>query len=276
MNKSSDIQKKDGKTSWGKVAGWYDKMVEGEGNYQSGLILPNLLRILDIKKGMIMIDVACGQGFFSREFAKSGARVYGSDIAPELIKLAEKNTPPSLRPKITYQTSPSDNLSFIKSGSVDAVVIVLALQNIEKVKETISECFRVSKSGGRLVLVLNHPAFRIPKESSWGWDATAELKTGVKGVQYRRIDRYLSESSTKIQMHPSTSSGQVPVAGEFTISFHRPLQFYFKVLAKNNFLVSRFEEWTSNRVSEKGPRSEAEDRARKEIPLILCIEADKK
>lgn len=257
------MEKKSIKTSWGKVAGWYDKMVEGGDNYQSGLILPNLLRILDVKKGLTIVDVACGQGFFSREFAKLGARVYGSDISAELIKLAEKNTPPSLRPKISYQVSPSDNLSFIKSESADAAVIVLALQNIEKVKETISECFRVLKKGGRLIFVLNHPAFRVPKESSWGWD-------DPKKIQYRRIDQYLSESRTKIQMHP----GEKP--DEMTVSFHRPLQFYFKALAKSNFLVSRFEEWTSNRVSEKGPRAEAEDRARKEIPLFLCIEAVKK
>ncbi len=264
------MKKKEVKSSWGRVAGWYDKLVEGGNNYQSGLILPNLLRILDIRSGMSVADVACGQGFFSREFAKAGARVYGSDISGELIEAAGKNTPPSLRSKVSYQIAPSDNLSFLKSGSLDVTVIVLALQNIEKVKETLSECSRVLKSGGRLVLVLNHPAFRIPKASSWGWDPSIELRTGVKGVQYRRIDQYLSESRSKIQMHP----GDDPE--EETVSFHRPLQFYFKALVKNNFLVSRFEEWTSNRVSEKGPRSEAEDRARKEIPLFLCIEAVKK
>lgn len=257
------MKKKEIKTSWGKVAGWYDKMLEGGDNYQSGLILPNLLRILEVKNGMSVVDVACGQGFFSREFAKLGARVSGVDVAEELIGLAEKNTPPSLRQKISYKTSPSDNLSFMKSESTDVAVIILALQNIEKVKETLSECFRVLKTGGRLVLVLNHPAFRIPKASSWGWDEANK-------IQYRRIDQYLSESRSKIQMHP----GENPE--EETVSFHRPLQFYFKALAKNNFLVSRFEEWTSNRVSEKGPRAEAEDRARKEIPLFLCIEAVKK
>ncbi len=258
------------RTSWGKVAGWYDDMLEGgTDNYQSGLILPNLLRILDIKMGMTIADVACGQGFFSREFARLGARVYGSDISGELIRLAEKNTPPLFRQNVTYQISPSDNLFFLKSESIDVAVIVLALQNIEKVKETISECQRVLKSGGKLVLVLNHPAFRIPKASSWGWDQSSELKPGVKGVQYRRIDQYLSELKSNIQMHP----GEKPE--EMTVSFHRPLPFYFKALAKSNLLVSRFEEWTSNRVSEKGPRAEAEDRARKEIPLFLCIEAVK-
>src|SRR3989344_9097533 len=109
------------RTTWGKVAGWYDKMLEGgTDNYQSGLILPNLLRILDIKRGlsagrqgMTIVDVACGQGFFAREFAKLGARVFGSDIAEELIKLAEKKTPPHLRLKTSYQIYHFSNLSSI-------------------------------------------------------------------------------------------------------------------------------------------------------------------
>src|SRR3989344_4304285 len=85
-----------------------------------------------------------------------------------------------------------------------------------------------------MLVVLNHPAFRVPKESSWGWDPAAE------GVQYRRVDRYLSESKEKIQTHPSAGSGQVPSAGsgrvprpeDYTISFHRPLQFYFKAFTQ--------------------------------------------
>ncbi|MDE2001248.1 MAG: SAM-dependent methyltransferase, partial [Patescibacteria group bacterium] len=134
-----------------------------------------------------------------------------------------------------------------------------------------AECARALVSGGRLVLVLNHPAFRIPKESSWGWDEKMK-------IQYRRVDRYLSELRSKIMMHPSTGSGRAPGrdAGEYTVSFHRPLQYYFKALQKNGFMVSRLEEWESHRKSEKGPRAEAEDRARKEIPMFLCLEAVKK
>ena len=110
--------------------------------------------------------------------------------------------------------------------------------------------------------MLNHPAFRIPKESSWGFDEKAK-------VQYRRIDRYLSDIKAKIDMHPGTKRS------EQTLSFHRPLQAYAKALFKQNFSVRRLEEWSSDKKSEKGPRADAEDRARKEIPLFLALEAQK-
>lgn len=81
------------KTSWGKVAEWYSDLLEKqEGTYQKDLILPNLLRLMEIKKGETILDLACGQGFFSREFLKSGAKVMGVDVSRELIHLARELT----------------------------------------------------------------------------------------------------------------------------------------------------------------------------------------
>ena len=245
-------------TSWNNVAGWYDNLLAGEGTYQRELILPNLLRLMDIKRGDAVLDLACGQGFFAREFAQLGAGVVGVDASRKLIEIARKNSPQ----EIVFHVARADQLSFVKSGSVDKVAIVLALQNIENVASVLRECSRILKNKGMLCLVLNHPAFRVPKASDWGWDDKGK-------IQYRRIDRYLSESKIEIQMHP----GDKP--SEHTLSFHRPLQFYFKMLHKAGFSVAMLEEWNSHKKSESGPRAKAEDVARKEIPLFLYLMASK-
>ena len=145
---------------------------------------------------------------------------------------------------------------------MDKIAFILAAQNIDNLQGAFKECGRVLKKGGKIFMVLNHPAFRIPKESGWGWDEEKKL-------QYRRVDSYLSEIRAKIQMHPGGNSN------EFTYSFHRPLQLYFKFLSKNGFCVSRLEEWISHKKSQPGPRSIAEDIARKEFPLFLVLEAVK-
>lgn len=257
----------DSKTSWGKVADWYDQSVSREGSYQKDLILPNLLRLLRIKKGEKILDVACGQGFFAQEFFKKGAQVIGVDIAKELIALAQKKSPR----EIQYFVSHADRMPFAESASIDKAIVVLALQNIENVKKAFQECARVLKKNGKLFVVLNHPAFRVPQNSSWGWDAAATIKAGMKGAQYRRIDRYLSELKIPIQMRPGSTSS--PQGGQFTLSFHRPLQYYFKALASAGFCVSRLEEWESRKKSQSGLRAIAEDIARKEFPLFLYLEA---
>jgi ubiquinone/menaquinone biosynthesis C-methylase UbiE len=143
-------------TSWEAVAGWYDKLLEGEGTYQKELILPNLLRLMDLKKGHSVLDLACGQGFFAREFAKLAGTVIGADASKALITIAQKNSPNSL----AFHVASADSLSFLKDRSVDKVAIVLALQNIENVADVLRECARVIKKGGSLYIVLNHPAFQ--------------------------------------------------------------------------------------------------------------------
>ncbi len=242
-------------TSWGNVADWYDNLLKEDDTYQSKVILPNLLRLVAPQIGETILDLGCGQGFFSRALLVPGVKVIGVDISNELIDKAKKEGE-----GIKYFVSPSDDIAIITTSSVNKIIIVLALQNIEKMKETFEECVRVLVPDGKLYVVLNHPAFRIPKHSSWGYDEQA-------GIQYRRMDGYLSEAKIKIEMHPGSKEG------ETTISFHRPLQVYFKHLFKAGFAVSRLEEWDSHKKSQKGKRSVAEDTARKEIPLFLCIEA---
>ena len=74
-------------TSWNKVANWYDEHLGGEDTYHLKVVLPNLLRVMDVRKGDRILDLACGQGYFSRAFAGKGALVTGADISPELIKI---------------------------------------------------------------------------------------------------------------------------------------------------------------------------------------------
>jgi len=254
MNPKMNAGAKSKNTSWENVAGWYDQLLEGEGTYQRELILPNLLRLMDINARETILDLACGQGFFAREFYRKTKRVMGVDASRSLIALAQKNSPQPLE----FHVAQADALPFIKSGTLDKIAIVLALQNIENIQAVTKECARVVRPAGSLYIVLNHPAFRVPKESSWGWDEKEK-------VQYRRVDRYLSELKVPIAMHPGKTSTP------YTTSFHRPLQSYFKALGKAGFAVSGMEEWNSHKKSEPGPRAVAEDIARKEIPLFLCL-----
>jgi len=259
MNSSKKEQKKNNpQNSWGEVALWYDSYLEtNKDSYQEKVIAPNLLRLLDIKKGMRVLDLACGQGFFSRKFKTAGAVVTGVDISAELIATAKKHSQ-----GIEYFVAPAHKLGFLKDNSFDVITIVLAIQNIEELNLVFAESRRVLAPKGRLILILNHPAFRIPKRSDWGFDPKS-------GTQYRRIDGYLSSTKNTIVMHPSMKDS------EETISYHRSLQDFFKAFSKSHFAVTRLEEWISHKVSEKGPRQKAEDLARKEIPLFLMLEAQK-
>lgn len=241
-------------TSWGSVASWYDDHLEGEDTYHANVIRPNLERWLLDTKDKDVLDLACGEGYFSRMLQEMGARVTGADIAAELIDIAKSKSDAS------FYVAPAENLSFAQNASFDAILCVLALQNMERIEDVFAECARVLRSDGKFVFVLNHPAFRIPKRSAWGFDAE-------ENTQYRRIDGYLSASQVTIDLSPGRKTG------EATVSVHRSLQDYMKALSRRGFAVTKLEEWISHKESEKGPRKEAEDRARKEFPLFLTVEA---
>ena len=260
----SDQLKATSSTSWGPVASWYDDHLEKNGDtYHEKVVYPNLLRILGDLQGKRVLDLACGQGQFSRYMRDKGAFVTGVDLGKELILLAEANNK-SVKDtgshKIVYFNGSADDLYMLKERSFDIVVCVLALQNIEKLQKTIEEVKRVLLPDGVFVFVLNHPSFRNPRLSHWGYDEKED-------IQYRRIDQYISESHVKIDMTPGSKTDK-----KFTVSFHRPLQVYVKALSKYGFCITRLEEWVSHRESQKGPRQKAENRARKEIPLFMCIE----
>jgi ubiquinone/menaquinone biosynthesis C-methylase UbiE len=256
-------------TSWGGVADWYDNLIEKDpDSYQKNVIMPNLMRILGPIKGLCIADIACGQGYFSRAFAHEGAKVNGFDVSKELIETAREHSPKG----INYTVCSSDIVNHrLPAKSVDIAIIVLALQNIEKLSETINACKEILKSGSRLVIILNHPAFRIPGRSSWEWSNNSLARSAINTDKvHRRIDAYMSDSQSKIDMTPGEKDLKKK---KYTISFHRPLQSYMKALSKHGFAITKMEEWISHKKSSAGPRASEEDRIRKEIPLFLCIEA---
>ena len=256
------MTKKD--TSWNAVATWYDEMVSNDDSYQEKVILPNLIRLMNLSAGQKVLDLACGTGFFALHFAKlvGDQNVTGVDLGKNLIDLAKKNNP-----KINFKIAPAHNLSILLDQSFDKVALILAIQNIAEINLMLAEIYRVTKSVGSVYIVMNHPAFRIPKRSSWGFDESAS-------VQYRRIDGYLHESKTEIVMNPGATEKK-PYSTETTVSFHRPLQYYTKLFAATGFAMSRLEEWISHKHSQAGPRQKEEDRMRSEIPLFLFMEIKK-
>lgn len=281
-------------TSWDKQAEWYDNLLSQNPNsYQERVIKPNLLRLMNIKSGEKVLDLACGNGFFSFAFAKAGAEVIGIDIAPKLIKIAQEKY--SKYPNLKFHVGSASALptsAIAKDGSFDQIACVMAIQNIDNVKGLLAEAKRVLKPGGKLHIVMSHPAFRVLKYSSWGWgenkpsNFTLPLRNSASGasnvkllgkIQYRRIDKYLSESKVQIQMHPSVRRSSQAKAtrdsDDITITFHRPLQYYFKLFKNTGFAVANLEEWISDKVSEPGPRAEVENRIRQEIPLFIYIQA---
>lgn len=243
-------------TSWESVTNWYDKSVGKEGHYyHQQVIIPKLLSLIDFKKPVHLLDLACGQGILARQLPKKTAYT-GIDLSKSLIQAAKKYDPQGKY--LVQDVTESINLEPVFTHAT----IVLALQNIAEPAKVIQNAYRLLQPKGRFIIILNHPCFRIPRQSGWGIDEARKL-------QYRRVDTYMSQLKIPIQMNPSQGEKSAN-----TLSFHRPLSFYSKALADNGFTIRLIDEWISDKVS-TGKTARMENRAREEIPMFLCLVAEK-
>jgi SAM-dependent methyltransferase len=250
-------------TDWGDIAEWYDNLVGDEGSeYHQKVIFPGVLRLLLPAAGDSILDVACGQGALARLLAGRGASVVGVDAAAPLIDAARQRGGAE---KIAYHVGDVrelERMPFVPAEQFAAAACVLAMQNFHPIAPVFAGVARALRPGGSFVIVMMHPCFRGPKESSWGWDAETN-------VQYRRVDRYLVPRKSPIVTHP----GSDPHV--YTWSFHKPIEAYVKAAATAGLLINALEEWPSHKTSQPGPRAPAENRAREEIPMFLAMRAVK-
>lgn len=247
-------------TSWDAVAHWYDGWVGEEGSeYHREIAVPTLLDMLVPQPGECILDVGCGQGVLAHYIAQAGARYTGLDASPRLLGLARRRQGRDGR-FLLGDACNLRNVQGLTEGSYDAVTFLLSLQDMDPLDEVLRSAAWALKTGGRLVALIMHPAFRIPRQSGWGWDEGRRL-------QYRRVDRYL----TPLPVPVKRVDGSRP-----TRSFHRPLSAYVNSMAACGLAVDNMLEVPAHRV--KAPRAgddKAAEMARREIPLFLGLRARK-
>lgn len=242
-------------TSWEPVQKWYHSSVGEEGHYyHQKIVLPGVLKLLNLRPGSSLLDIACGNGVLARQLPKN---IYyeGLDLSSSLIKEAKK-----MLPSHPFHISDITKPFPIKKTDFSHAAIVLAIQNVEQAGQVFLHAGKHLTPGGTLVIVMNHPCFRIPRQSSWKVDEAQKM-------QYRRIDRYSSPLQIPIQAEPSKGEKSAQ-----TWSFHVPLSQYSKWLQEAGFMIELIEEWHSDKIS-TGKNAKMENRSREEFPLFMAIKA---
>ncbi len=250
---------KKSKTSWEGVSRWYDDLVGQQGHYyHQEVIFPNITSHLELKNTKSVLDLCCGQGVVSRHLPDH-IEYWGVDIAPSLIDSAKKMVK---NPRHHFSVGDATAKLNIEKKDFDLALLVLCLQDLSDVAKVFKNASDHLAPGGSLLLVLNHPCFRVPRQSSWGFDENSKL-------QYRRINRYLTPLTIPIFTKPSLGADSPSVN-----YYHRSLSEYTKALKGAGFTIELLDEWVSQKKS-TGPKAAMEDRARAEFPLFLFIKAKK-
>lgn len=241
-------------TSWQKIGDWYKKVVGQKGHfYHQAVILPGLLRLMNLKGGEKILDLGCGQGVLARSLPNK-VEYTGVDLASNLIAEARK-----LDKNLDHKYIVGDiSKALVLKEKFEVIVIVLALQNVQQPFKVFENAKKYLQEKGRILVVLNHPCFRIPKQSDWGIDRE-------KMVQYRKINQYMSPIKIPIESSPFDQKNN-----QISWSFHYPLSAYSEMIFDNGMVIEKIEEWVSPKKSEGG-MAKVEDKARREIPMFMTI-----
>lgn len=245
-------------TGWQNSSTWYNAHMKDEGSYNHReLILPQLLSMLKLNKNSHLLDLGCGEGILARSI-DSNASYLGLDASSSLIRAAVQKDLNSL-----HHYKVADVMEPIKLKPIYThATFVLSLQNMSHPDRALKNVSQALVPNGQLVIVINHPCFRIPKFSSW------EFLEDHQG-QYRRIDRYFSPFKSILKTHPSKQE-----LSPTTSSYHWPLTDYISFLKEAHFVVDDLVEICSNKKS-YGKAAKSENFARKEFPLFMMISARK-
>lgn len=245
-------------TSWQGVAKWYHQKVSSGGSYfHEQVVLPGALKLLNLKAGDSLLDLACGDGVLARSLPK-GVEYIGVDLATSLVEAAKRT---NNSPKATFQVADISQPFNLAHQNFSHAAIILALQNVENVAGVFANAAKYLRPGGKFLIVLNHPYFRIPRFTGWGIDEQKKL-------QYRRIDRYITPQKIPINMTPGQEQTKL------TWSFHYPLATYSQLLAQQGFKIELIEEWLSDKQSQ-GKAAKMENLARSEFPMFMALLAVK-
>ncbi len=111
-----------------------------------------LFQLLGDVRGKTVLDMACGEGFYTRLLKRAGAsEVTGVDISAEMIRLAEDQ---EARHPLGCRYVRADAAAFQPEGTVDRVVAMYLLnyaRTAEELGRFCRACHDALKPGGRLI-----------------------------------------------------------------------------------------------------------------------------
>jgi len=84
-------KKENVKKEWNDAAeSWLDFVRKGKDYYRDELNNPATFQLIGDVRGLLVLDLACGEGYNTRILARKGAKVVGVDFSETLIELAKQ------------------------------------------------------------------------------------------------------------------------------------------------------------------------------------------
>jgi SAM-dependent methyltransferase len=209
---------------------------------------PALRALLPDLRGLNVVDLGCGYGWFCRWAQEQGAaRVLGLDVSEKMLAQAKAMTSAT---GIVYEQADLESFT-LPEASFDVAYSSLVLHYISDVGAFFAKVHRALTPGGRLVFSTEHPIYMAPSHPAWS--------VGSDGRETWPVDGYLAEG-------PRTTDWLAPGV----VKHHRTIGTTLNSLIRVGFTITHVEEWgpTDEQISANPQWAKERDR-----PMFLLVAA---
>ncbi len=209
---------------------------------------PAMRALLPDLRGLRVVDLGCGFGWFCRWAREQGAqRVLGLDVSEKMLARARHDTKD---PSIIYERADLERL-VLPAASFDLAYSSLALHYVEDLAGHLAVVHRALTPGGRLVFSIEHPIYMAPRRPGWVVDGD--------GRKTWPLDSYLLEG-------PRTTDW----LAKGVVKQHRTLGTTLNLLIGLGFSIAHVEEFgpTDEQVAARPDLADERER-----PMFLLVAA---
>jgi ubiquinone/menaquinone biosynthesis C-methylase UbiE len=209
---------------------------------------PAMQALLPDLRGLRVVDLGCGFGWFCRWAREQGAAsVLGLDLSEKMLAQAKAVTPDA---GITYTRSNLEDLE-LPEASTDLAYSSLALHYIDNLDRLLATVHQALVPGGQLVFSIEHPIYTAPTNPGWLVDAGCHKTWPIDSysVEGPRVTDWLTKG---------------------VIKQHRKIGTTLNLLIQGGFTICHVEEWgpTAKQIEIRPELAEERER-----PMFLLVAA---
>ena len=224
------------KMFWEELAdNWDEKMGESDNRFHKEIIRPATLKLLEPKSGDFILDVACGNGNFSRFMAGQGAKVVAFDYSEKMIEHAKKHCKDYLS-IVDFKVADAtkyDELMVLKTNKpFGKAVSNMAVMDIADVQPLFKAVYNLLAPNGIFVFSGVHPCFQTPNMrkivETNDYTGDCSVRMGIQTYEY-----------IKPCMHQVSALAN---NNKQVLHFHRPLSIILNMCFEVGFVIDGMEE----------------------------------
>mgnify|MGYP002146564132 CR=1 FL=1 len=188
-------------TLWDESADAWDRFVEtGLDYYRTELHGPALLAACAPLQSVQALDLGCGQGWFSRQLARCGARVVGVDWSPRLVAHAERHEAQAPL-GIGFEVLDAARIGQrFAAASFDLITACMSLMDMPRPGDVLAAARPLLRPGGRIVISIPNPVTDCPLRE-WERDASGDKRALKIDRYFETAPRLLDWNMKRLERH---------------------------------------------------------------------------